>query len=396
MIFAIGDIFEFIRNGMSVKQSSDIDGLPITRIETISNADIDLDRVGYAGLHLEDVKDYLLQDGDILFSHINSVSHIGKCALYSQTYGKLVHGMNLLCFRPNPKKILPQYAIYALKGNQFRSQLAKCIKKAVNQASVTIGDIKKIKIDLPPLEEQKRIAAIIFKAEKIKRERGLTVEGLDNLAQSIFIMMFGNPTANNKSLKQIKLGEGITLFGGAAFKSTDYVDDGIPLIRIGEVNRKEFDGVNTVFLPQELANQYSRFLVKKGSLLMSLTGTTGKDDYGNVVLLNGKKEKYFLNQRVAHIEANPQVFVNEFLYHLLSNKEIKNQIISKSRGVRQANISNSDITSLLVIVPSLEEQLKFKNIIDKLKHLTDKTKAALALDIKLILSLQSNLLKCGV
>ena len=80
-----------------------------------------------------------------------------------------MHGMNLLCFRPNAKKILPKYAIHALRSLEFRGQLAKCIKKAVNQASVTIGDIKKIQLELPSLLEQERIASVIDKAELVQK-----------------------------------------------------------------------------------------------------------------------------------------------------------------------------------------------------------------------------------
>jgi type I restriction enzyme, S subunit len=73
-----GSLFRFIRNGMNVKQDKSGDGLPITRIETISAATVDGTRVGFAGLVEDECRDWLLEPGDILFSHINSVEHIGK------------------------------------------------------------------------------------------------------------------------------------------------------------------------------------------------------------------------------------------------------------------------------------------------------------------------------
>ena len=77
-----GSLFQFMRNGMSIKQDKSGEGLPISRIETIADSSIDPDRVGYAGLTFDACKAWLLQEGDILFSHINSVEHIGKCAVY--------------------------------------------------------------------------------------------------------------------------------------------------------------------------------------------------------------------------------------------------------------------------------------------------------------------------
>ena len=90
-----GSLFEFIRNGMNIKQDKSGDGIPITRIETIADGTVDPARVGYANLCEEDCLDWFLKPGDILFSHINSVEHIGKCALYEGFPSPLVHGMNL-------------------------------------------------------------------------------------------------------------------------------------------------------------------------------------------------------------------------------------------------------------------------------------------------------------
>lgn len=119
-----GEIFQFMRNGMSIKQDKSGDGLPISRIETIADSSIDPTRVGYAGLSLDACKDWLLHEGDILFSHINSVEHIGKCAVYRGVPEQLVHGMNLLCFRPDPTQVTPEFAKYLIRSPSFRDRLS--------------------------------------------------------------------------------------------------------------------------------------------------------------------------------------------------------------------------------------------------------------------------------
>ena len=95
------DTFVFIRNGASIKQGEDDTGYPITRIETISDRVVNREKMGYAGItDIEKYKDYVLQDGDILMSHINSEIHLGKSALYrKQGEEVIIHGMNLLCLR---------------------------------------------------------------------------------------------------------------------------------------------------------------------------------------------------------------------------------------------------------------------------------------------------------
>ena len=153
----LSEVTKYIRNGKSIKQSNQASGLPISRIETIANQEIDMSKTGRADISHEIAGDYILHHGDILFSHINSTTHIGKTALYDQKHGELVHGMNLLCLHPDQNKILPKYLLYALRSHQFKSQLPKVTKPSVNQAS-PIEDLGKLIIPVPPIEEQRRIA----------------------------------------------------------------------------------------------------------------------------------------------------------------------------------------------------------------------------------------------
>jgi len=179
------DLFVFIRNGLNVKHSSETDGLPITRIETISHSNINLKKVGYAGLDAADCGNFILHDGDILFSHINSVAHLGKCALYDQGMGPLVHGMNLLCFRPNIKKLTPHFALFSIRSQFFRRQMAKSIKKAVNQASLSTGDLKKISLRVPSLEDQRKFSDFVLNIELRKRNMFQSKENLQTLIASM-------------------------------------------------------------------------------------------------------------------------------------------------------------------------------------------------------------------
>lgn len=202
-----GSLFEFIRNGMSVKQDKSGNGLPISRIETIWNSSIDPERVGYAGLAEDDCEGWLLSPGDILFSHINSVEHIGKCAVYEGVPSKLVHGMNLLCLRCKPDALLPEYAKHLIRSPEFRVKLSNFINKAVNQASVSIGNLKGIKVTVPSILEQRRIAAILDKADALRAKRREALAQLDRLAQSIFVELFGDPTTNPKGWSEKGAGE---------------------------------------------------------------------------------------------------------------------------------------------------------------------------------------------
>src|SRR5438309_1217903 len=78
----LGDVAIRLENGVTFDQSSDRNGLPVTRIETISDERIDEEKVGFLDVKEEDIRGHELEIGDILFSHINSIEHIGKTAIY--------------------------------------------------------------------------------------------------------------------------------------------------------------------------------------------------------------------------------------------------------------------------------------------------------------------------
>lgn len=162
----VGDCFISIKNGANIKQTKGAKGLPITRIETLANGVFNRDRLGYADVYdVEKYHSYILSDGDILMSHINSKAYIGRSVVYKACPDEtIIHGMNLLRLIANDSIILPVYAKFFFDTEYFKSQVASIRKDAVNQSSMAVGDLKKLKILTPSLDLQEsfieRVSAI--------------------------------------------------------------------------------------------------------------------------------------------------------------------------------------------------------------------------------------------
>lgn len=145
-------------NGISKRQNKDKIGIPVTRIETISNGEIDFDKVGYLENLSEDIIEYFrLCDGDILFSNINSDPHLGKTALFNNNNLLLLHGMNLLLIRPNQKIISPKFLNYLCNFYRFSGKFIDIAHRAVNQSSINQTNLKNLQFPLAPISEQHRI-----------------------------------------------------------------------------------------------------------------------------------------------------------------------------------------------------------------------------------------------
>ena len=190
---------------------------------------------------------------------------------------------------------------------------------------------------------------------------------------SRFVELFGEPDTNSKSWNEYALSEKLNVIGGYAFKSALFNEEGgIPVLRIGNINAGIFKPVNLVYWQED--ESLTRYVVYPGDLVMSLTGTVGKDDYGNVCILNNDFEKYYLNQRNAKLEIKEGID-KYYLSELLKFEHIKKKLTGISRGVRQANISNKDILNLVVPVPPIELQNQFAAFVeqvDKSKYCSQK------------------------
>jgi type I restriction enzyme S subunit len=196
-ILKIGEVFQFIRNGKSIKQNGN-EGYPITRIETIAEGKVNFNRLGYASIfELCDYKDYLLKNNDILMSHINSEKHLGKVAIFEGNEN-IIHGMNLLCLRTKKEVLYPTYAYYYFCSNYFKKQIPRITKKSVNQASFNVTSLKQLNIIVPSLEIQRKTVEALDKAQSLIDMRKKQIELLDELIQSVFIDMFGDPVSNPK------------------------------------------------------------------------------------------------------------------------------------------------------------------------------------------------------
>ncbi len=171
----------------------------------------------------------------------------------------------------------------------------------------------------------------------------------------------------------VELENCLEVVGGYAFKSKQFKSDGIPVLRIGNINSGHFSSNNLVFWEDD--TKLVRYKVYPGDLVISLTGTVGKDDYGNVCVLGGEYKEYYLNQRNAKLVLSWKLS-KYYLSEILKHREVKKRLTSINRGVRQANISNKDILKLCIPIPPLTLQNKFADFVkstDKSKHQLDRS-----------------------
>ena len=164
-------------------------------------------------------------------------------------------------------------------------------------------------------------------------------------------------------MERIRLGDACDILNGFAFKSDKYVEDGIRIIRIANVQKGYIEENAPAFYPIDSVG-LEKYMLEEGDLLMSLTGNVGR-----VALLQKEMLPAALNQRVACLRLKVDRITKGFLFHILNSDFFEQQCVQASNGVAQKNISTEWLKDYEIPLYSIEEQLKIADILDKVRRI---------------------------
>ena len=346
----LGDIATFI-NGYAFKPSDRGEvGLPIIRIQDLTGNGYDLGF--YNGEYPKKIE---INNGDILISWSASLG------VYVWNNGKALLNQHIFKVVFDKLEIDKYYFVFAI---QYYLDDMKRKTHGATMKHIVKKDFDCTLIPYPSVEKQREISNILLKVKYIIDTRKKQLEKYDELIKARFVEMFGDPITNPMRWEKALLSKVIDVVGGYAFKSGDFNEDyGVPVLRIGNINSGYFKPVNMVYWNED--EKLEKYAIYPGDLVVSLTGTVGKNDYGNVCIIGDDYNMYYLNQRNAKLSIEGEIN-KYYLAQLLKYEAIKQKLTGISRGVRQANISNADILNLIVPIPPLAKQNQFADFVKQI------------------------------
>ena len=164
-------------------------------------------------------------------------------------------------------------------------------------------------------------------------------------------------------MDKIKIGDVCEILNGYAFKSDNYVDAGIRVIRIANVQKGYIEDNTPAFYPVE-SDGLEKYMLEEGDLLMSLTGNVGR-----VALLEKEMLPAALNQRVACLRLKTDKLIKRYLFHLLNSDLFEQQCIRASKGVAQKNMSTEWLKDYEIPLYSREQQKQITRVLDKIQYI---------------------------
>ena len=242
-------------------------------------------------------------------------------------------------------------------------------------ATLNKATLSEIKIDVPPLEEQRRIASLLDKVCDLIAKRRAQLDKLDLLVKASFVEMFGDPVINPFGYPIHQLSEYIEfLTSGSRGWSQYFSDAGEYFITIKNVKNCaiSLDDVQHVQPPENA--EAVRTKVKEGDLLISITADLGRT---GVVTKEIAEHGAYINQHLTCIRLNQNRLIPLYVAYYMESPAGKAQFTSKNQNGVKAGLNFNAINSLKLIVPPMELQAKFIEVISKIEKNKSSIKCSL-------------------
>ena len=244
------------------------------------------------------------------------------------------------------------------------------------QPQITGKGLSKVKIPLPPLDQQKKIASILDAADAYKQKTKALIEKYDELTQSLFLDMFGDPFLNTKAYDFVQLetvAEKVQIgpFGSQLHKS-DYVTGGIPLINPTHIFEKDIVEDNDFTLAKEKYEELPNYHLKQGDVVMGRRGEMGRG-----ALITERTNGWFCGTGSLYVRPSNKLNPT-FLLYLITEAAGVNYLEHNAKGVTMKNLNKTIINQMSFGLPSIEEQNQFAGSVQAIEVQKAQAQASLA------------------
>lgn len=358
----LGDIADYIR-GIAFKPTDVVPahspGFVVCM--TTKNVQETLDETKLTAVSPRFVKrqEQYLQPGDLLVSSANSWNLVGKVTFVSALPYTATAGGFISILRTRPDRADPRYVYRWLASGQTQHHARACSRQTTNIANLDRTRFLNLRIPLPPLPEQRRIAAILDKADAVRRKRQQTLDLADQFLRSAFLDMFGDPVTNPKRWPVKKLGTCADIQGGLQVttkRAGNPIE--VPYLRVANVYRDSLDlaEIKTIRVtPEEL----ERAALAKGDVLV-VEGHGNREEIGRSAVWDGSIRQCTHQNHLIRVRACAGVLEPEYLSFYLNSAAGRRQMLRSGKTTSGLNtISTRNVKDTAILLPPLDEQVRF-------------------------------------
>lgn len=356
-----------VRDGTHDSPKYVSEGYPLVTSKNLVNGSIDFSTCTFISKddHEAISKRSAVDDGDILYAMIGT---IGNPVIVNKSCDFSIK--NVALFKFNNENVFNRY-IYHFLNSDIASRQFNNVSRGGTQKFVSLGNIRSLQIPLPPLPEQKRIAAILDKADSLRRKNQQAIQLADKFLRAVFLDMFGDPVTNPKGWIISFLSEVCIKITDGTHHSPPIMGTGIPYITAKHIKQTGVEFFNDPwFISRESHKDiFSRCNPERHDVLYIKDGaTTG------LAAINEYDFEFSMLSSLALLKPNKAFLLPEFLTMFLNHPRSKSMIIANMAGAAITRLTLAKIKEIQIPIPPIAEQQKFSLLYWNVKALLKKTR----------------------
>ena len=366
---ALSDVATSVVYGVTASASQQPLGPKFLRITDIQNGAVNWDDVPWCECDTRSASDARLKTGDIVFARTGATT--GKSFLIHECPGDAVFASYLIRVRLGDA-VVPRFVSHFFQTQNYWTQITAGAR-GVAQPGVNATTLKALKVPLPPLAEQRRIAQILDQAEELRAKRRAALAQLDTLTQSIFLDMFGDPVRNPKGWAMQPFGEVCDMRLGKMLDQKQQTGQHIrPYLRNANVQWFRFELADVSEMDfDEKARKI--FCLEDGDLLICEGGEPGR-----AAVWRGEIKECYYQKALHRARPRADLAVPEFLawqlWFLAQGGGLGDHVTSATI----AHLTGEKLNAMTIPLPPIELQRTFAHRIAAVEKLKATQRAALA------------------
>jgi hypothetical protein len=304
----------------------------------------------------------------LILNAAHNADYVGSKTFFCncEVQGALATG-EWLMIRPEQSRLAPRYLFHWVNNRPTR----RALRDVVKGIHLYPKDVARLQIPLPPLDEQKRIAAILDAADALRAKRRQSIAQLDALIQSTFLDLFGDPVTNPMGWKSIFVDDVCNLVRGSSPRpqgDARYFGGNVPRLMVADITRDGFKVTPIIDSLTEEGAKKSR-PVPKGTIVMAVSGNVG-------LVATVQVPCCVHDGFVAFLELDRKIF--DPTYFMFQFHFLKATHENRKAGAIFQNITTTDIKRMLTALPPLPLQQKFAAIVESIERQKTTQRAHLA------------------
>lgn len=260
---------------------------------------------------------------------------------------------------------------FLIRFLESKAQYIDSEGKGATVKGITLDFLKHLEIPLPPLDEQKRIAAILDKADAIRRKRQQAIQLADDFLRSVFLDMFGDPVTNPKGWEVSTLGKLACSFQNGTGKSKQFYGRGNKVANIGDLYEKPFFSPKKYSLLEVSEKEIQKYKLNRGDLLFVRSSV--KREGVAFCSAYDSDELCLFSSFMIRMSVDKEKVEPKFLSIQLRVNSMRQQLIEASNTATITNINQEGLSKVRIIVPNIAAQQRFLLISEKVNELLERS-----------------------